>query len=165
MNLPAGALLSPHLSWAEATTTAQDRDPDILAAQSDPPALVRANLLRTAVDLFEPIRELVGPMRVTSGYRCAKLNALIGGAKTSKHMDGLALDVIPVRMALRDAYLRIQRAALPIDQLIFELGRWIHVGGAPHGVEPRRQFLMMLSPGQYEAFNAADPRVRGVEAT
>ena len=164
MDVPAGAMLSPHLSWAEATVTQQDRDPDVRAAQADPPAQVRVNLLHTALDLFEPARELVGPLRVTSGYRCAKLNALIGGAKTSRHMDGLALDVIPVRMSLRDAYVRIQRAAIPWDQLIFEYGRWIHMGAAPHGTEPRRQALMIFGGGQYEVFNAADPRVRGVEA-
>lgn len=156
--------ISEHLSWAEATVTQQDRDPDIRLAQDNPPASVKLNLQRIAVDLFEPIRAEVGPLRVTSGYRCPKLNLLIGGSKTSAHMFGLALDLIPVRMSVTEAYKRIAKLDIPIDQLIWELGRWIHVGGSEHGKHPRGQRLAMFAPGRYEVFNENDPRIRGLEA-
>lgn len=157
------SLLSEHLTFGEATFT-QQRDPDILREQSDPPPHVRQNLLRIARDLFEPARSLVGPLRVNSGYRCPKLNLLIKGSRTSAHMQGLALDLFPVRMHLLDAYRRIQESGIPYDQMIFEHGRWIHLGGSGHGVTPRRQALMFFG-AQYEPFNPQDPRVRGIEVT
>ena len=156
--------ITEHLTWAEATVTQFDRDPDIRLAQDNPPAQVRANLLRIAVDLFEPARALVGPMRVNSGYRCPKLNLLIGGSRTSAHMDGRALDLVPVRLSVTEAMKRIADSDLPYDQIIWELGRWIHLGIAEHGKEPRRQRLAMFHPSRYELFNANDPRIRGVEA-
>ena len=54
------------------------------------------------VELMEPdfIRRLdqlrhsfALPLRITSGFRCAKYNAEIGGAKFSLHTDGLAADI------------------------------------------------------------------------
>lgn len=33
-------------------------------------------------------------IRVTSGYRCPKLNALVGGVKTSLHLQGQAVDFV-----------------------------------------------------------------------
>ena len=33
------------------------------------------------------------PLRITSGYRCVKHNAAVGGAKSSKHLYGIAADV------------------------------------------------------------------------
>ena len=32
-------------------------------------------------------------MRVTSGYRCPIHNQSVGGGRTSRHMDGVAIDV------------------------------------------------------------------------
>jgi hypothetical protein len=104
----------------------------------------------------------VGPLRVTSCYRCPGLNYVIGGSKTSRHMMGLAGDLLPVTMRLQDAYRRVVESAIPYDQAIFEFSRWLHLGAAIHGQEPRRQALMIFEAGQYEPFNAADPRFRGV---
>ena len=33
------------------------------------------------------------PLKITSGYRCVKHNAAVGGAKSSKHLYGIAADV------------------------------------------------------------------------
>ena len=157
--IPEGARVSPHFTFAELTATEHR---DFLDEQADAPPLVRMNLVRLAFDLLEPAREIVGPMRVNSAYRCPGLNRAIGGALRSAHLDGLAADVCPLDLDLRDAYLRIMQSSLPYDQLIFEWGRWIHLGAAHHAQDPRRQALMIFSPGKYEKFNAADPRVRGV---
>lgn len=157
--VPAGARVSPHFSFAELTTTEHRA---YLAEQADPPPQVRANLVRLAVDLLEPARALVGPLRVNGGYRCPGLNTAIGGSRTSRHMDGLAADVFPLDLDLRDAYERIAQSGLPIDQVIFEFGRWIHLGAAPHGQEPRLQRLAIYEPGRYERWTPADPRFRGV---
>jgi len=48
--------------------------------------------------LIEALEELRGvinlPLIITSGFRCRKWNAKIGGSETSKHMLGLAADVL-----------------------------------------------------------------------
>lgn len=56
---------------------------------------------RTPVDLdhlrrLETLRARLGgrPIRITSGYRCRRHNAAVGGHPTSEHMEGLATDVV-----------------------------------------------------------------------
>lgn len=45
-------------------------------------------------DAFGVIREAWGgPLRITSGYRCAKYNEAVGGEHCSAHLFGLALDI------------------------------------------------------------------------
>ena len=154
-----GAHVSPNFSFAELTRTDHRA---FLDEQADAPPQVRANLVRLASALLEPARALVGPLRVNSGYRCLGLNLAIGGSPTSRHMDGLAADVVPVEMDLADAYERLAQSGLPVDQLIFEFARWIHVGAAQHGQEPRMQRLAIYEAGRYERWDPADPRFRGV---
>ncbi len=54
--------------------------------------------LRALVDeVLDPLREAYGkPVRVNSGYRCPKLNNLVGGSPNSQHMRGEAADIQPV---------------------------------------------------------------------
>lgn len=157
--VPPGARVSPHFSFAELTVTEHR---DFLDEQADAPPQVRANLVRLAVDLLEPARAIVGPLRVNSGYRCPGLNAAIGGSRTSAHMDGLAADVFPLDMDLRDAFERLAQSGIAFDQLIFEFGRWIHIGAPHHGHEPRLQRLAIYEAGRFERWTPADPRFRGV---
>lgn len=43
--------------------------------------------------VLEPVRLKVGcPVRISSGYRCARLNDEVGGSPTSDHRCGLAAD-------------------------------------------------------------------------
>lgn len=154
-----GIRVSPHFTFAELTATDHR---EFLELQADPPWQVRANLVRLAYDLLEPARALVGPLRVNSGYRCAPLNAAIGGSKTSRHMDGLAADVFPLEMDMRDAYRRLAESGVPLYQIIWEYGRWTHLGAALHGQQPRGERLAIYAPGHYEPWDPADPRFRGV---
>lgn len=58
-----------------------------------PPDAVRCNLegLR---ERLEVIRIAMGtPLYITSGYRCEKLNAEVGGVPNSLHMEGRAADI------------------------------------------------------------------------
>jgi hypothetical protein len=157
--IPQGAKVSDHFTFAELTVTEHR---DFLDEQADAPPAVRMNLVRLAVDVLEPVRGLVGPLKVNSAYRCPGLNRAIGGALRSQHLDGLAADVVPVELGMRDAYLRILQSGVPFDQLIWEWGHWIHVSAPYHAHDPRRQALMIWAPGKYEKFSASDPRVRGV---
>lgn len=47
-----------------------------------------------ALDLLQALREYLGkPLILTSAYRSAAHNKRVGGAKASKHMEGIAFDV------------------------------------------------------------------------
>jgi zinc D-Ala-D-Ala carboxypeptidase len=147
--------VSPHFSLAELTATDHR---EFLAAQGAPPPDVLMHLRRLAIDLLEPARALVGPLRVNSGWRCPELNAAIGGSKTSAHMLGLAADVYPLEMDPHDAYVRLAESGLPIDQVIWEFDRWIHLGAALPGKEPRGHRYAIWEPGRYEQWRESDPR-------
>lgn len=71
-------------------------------------------------------------IRVTSGYRCQRLNELVGGVKSSLHMQGRAVDfVVSDNKVQKDlcAFLRdsIVRTALGICELR-EYSTFLHVG-------------------------------------
>lgn len=110
-----------------------------------------ANLERLCRDLLEPTRALLGvPLHVNSGFRTLAVNTLVGGSKTSAHMDGRAADVFPVGMDLRQAFDWIRGSTLPFDQAIEECGAWLHLAIARDGEEPRRQALVASGgPGQW----------------
>lgn len=56
-------------------------------------AKVYCNLLVLVDNLLEPIREkFATPMIITSGYRCERLNRLVGGVDNSQHKIGEAVD-------------------------------------------------------------------------
>ena len=48
------------------------------------------NLIRV---LIQPMRDALGPIRISSGYRSPKLNSAIGGSNKSQHCKGEALDL------------------------------------------------------------------------
>lgn len=51
------------------------------------------NLWELVDNLLDPIREKFAvPMIITSGYRCEKLNKLVGGVDNSQHRKGEAVD-------------------------------------------------------------------------
>jgi uncharacterized protein YcbK (DUF882 family) len=55
------------------------------------------NLRSLVEQVLDPLREAYGkPIRVNSGYRCPRLNTLVGGSINSQHMRGEAADIQPV---------------------------------------------------------------------
>lgn len=127
--------LSPHFSLAELTAsdTAKARKID-----NTPSAAVKGNLVRLAA-VLEQVRALVnGPIIVSSGYRSPALNAAVGGAANSAHVQGLAADITSPRMTAKALAVLIRESNIQFDQLIYE-NTWVHIGlqaGAP-----RRQVL------------------------
>lgn len=109
----------------------------------------RANLVALCEQLLEPLRAWAGPVYVSSGYRSPKLNTEIGGSKTSVHVFGLACDH-RTQKSLYDEMEWWSKSGLPFDQVIYEFGRWIHVGFARPGTNPRHEMLM--------AFKVTDPK-------
>ncbi|GAA3006747.1 hypothetical protein GCM10019997_22050 [Prevotella corporis] len=96
------------------------------------------NLRQLAVKVLEPLRQRVGRVIVTSGYRCRVLNRAVGGVATSQHLCGQAADIHVTGNEMCRKYARIIRQLTPFDQLILESAglpqkRWIHVSYRPKG--------------------------------
>ena len=53
---------------------------------------VLVNIIYLTNNLLQPLREIVGPINITSGYRCEEVNAIVGGANLSQHLYGQAVD-------------------------------------------------------------------------
>lgn len=96
---------------------------------------------------FEPIREHLGqPIKINSGFRSGALNRAIGGATTSQHSLGEAIDL---DLHDRDLFEWVIDN-VEFDQLIFEGGTtdradWFHISYRKGRL--RKQVLRMVKKG------------------
>tara|TARA_R110002012_G_scaffold45983_1_gene121944 strand:- start:383 stop:853 length:471 start_codon:yes stop_codon:yes gene_type:complete len=90
-----------------------------------------ANLSFLINNVIQPIRDKIGPIRVTSGYRSPALNRAIGGSSRSQHSKGMAADIQFVRdneMDNKVIFDTILEMELDFDQMINEFDySWIHI--------------------------------------
>ena len=104
---------------------------------------IERSLTALVEKVLDPLREAYGkPIIVTSGYRCPKLNAIVGSTPSSQHVKGEAADIKTIEDTPEEnkkLYDLIVKLKLPFDQLINEHNYdWVHVSfGARH----RRQKL------------------------
>jgi len=104
---------------------------------------IERSLTALVEKVLDPLREAYGkPIIVTSGYRCPRLNAIVGSTPSSQHVKGEAADIKSVQDTPEEnkkLYDLIVKLKLPFDQLINEHNYdWVHVSfGARH----RRQKL------------------------
>jgi len=120
-----------------------------------PSDAIVVSLTRLA-EVLEEVRRILldHPIHITSGYRCPELNDACGGAETSAHMSGLAADfTCPEYGTPYDVCIAIEPYVdvLEIDQAIWEMGTWIHLG-LTEG-EARHQCLTIDETGTHEGFN------------
>lgn len=95
------------------------------------PDELMANVKLTAIKL-ELIRKALGrPIVITSGYRCPKLNARVGGVSTSAHTKGLAVDFHSSYGTPKQICQRLIDAGVQFDKLIQEHNQWVHIGFSP----------------------------------
>ena len=86
------------------------------------------NLLNLIVFCLQPIRNKIQkPIIITSGYRCAKVNQLIGGSATSQHILGQAADFKISDMKVKEIVNFICLNNFEFDQLINEYDKWVHI--------------------------------------
>ncbi|MEB0233348.1 D-Ala-D-Ala carboxypeptidase family metallohydrolase, partial [Undibacterium sp. 10I3] len=79
--------------------------------------------LRRLAEFFEQVRHALGdvPVLISSGYRCPRLNQLVGGQPDSAHLQGLAADFkAPAYGTPCEICQHLVGSALPFDQLILE---------------------------------------------
>ena len=90
--------------------------------------------LQRLINFINPIREAWGSaIIVTSGYRCEKLNCLVGGSKTSSHTIGYGVDLIPLngKMSEFKKFIVDYMKNKMFDQCIIEKSgktEWVHIG-------------------------------------
>lgn len=94
-----------------------------------------------ANSILQPIRNEIGPLRVTSSYRSTELNTALGGSPNSQHCRYEAVDCQFVKNGKMDnikIFEAIQDLCLDFDQCILEFGdstesidpsypAWIHI--------------------------------------
>lgn len=134
--------LTAHFALEELACT-QHREID-----NRPPADVVATL-RTTAARMEEVRRLLGgrTISVSSGYRCPDLNRAVGGARTSAHLTGQAVDFNCYGYGSpREVCRALATAKIAFDQLIEE-GSWVHLSFDPR---MRRQILTKRDGGGYE---------------
>lgn len=108
-----------------------------LGIDNAPSAAIVQNLNYLVDNVLDPLREAWGkPIRVSSGYRCPKLNTAIGGAKGSQHMKGQAADITSIHDGPAENKKLLElllKSGITYDQVINEYPdaqnrpNWIHV--------------------------------------
>ena len=137
-----------------------------LGMPNDPPTEALANLRRLSVELLEPLRDVLGPLRVTSGFRTQQLDVVADGGnprwlrELSAHAIGAAADVVALDPAktLKNVFDAVVALHRPFDQLISE-GGCAHVAllcsyGAPNARQRGQALVRILNPAR-AVFDAA----------
>jgi len=149
--------LSEHLDLSEVTRSDMAKRRGI-SNMPTPEHIENFKIL--AENIFEPIRKHFGvPIIISSGYRSKELNKAIGGATSSQHLLGQALDLdmdgtkngVTNKMVFE--YIK---ANLNFDQLIWEFGTkdapdWVHVSYNTKGKQ-RKQILRAIKSGGKTAY-------------
>ena len=123
--------ISDHITYAEAihSNTAKRKGIDNTPSEAQVEAM---RLL--AEKIFEPLRKWVGgPIKVNSFFRSETLNESIGGASSSQHCKGQAMDIDDngCHKTNAEMYAWI-KDNVEFDQMIWEFGdndnpNWVHV--------------------------------------
>ena len=89
------------------------------------------NMQMVVTNLLQPMRNALGPIRVTSGYRSKALNRAIGGSSKSQHCKGQACDLQfwkGGQMCNKEIYDWVLNSGIEFDQMINEFDyAWIHI--------------------------------------
>ncbi len=103
------------------------------------------NLQQLCFEVLEPLRRRFGAIHITSGFRCKKVNQLVGGAEGSQHLLGEAADIFIPNTEILTKYRYFLKENCDFDQMILEPlntpeKRWLHVSFS-HRHKNRNQIL------------------------
>lgn len=110
----------------------------IRRAIDNTPSLAIIDNLQALVDnILQPVRNALGPVIVTSGYRSPAVNVAVGGSPTSDHCLGMAADIEIVNLDNK-VLAQYVRDNFKFTQLILEFYQdgqpnsgWVHVSYDP----------------------------------
>lgn len=119
------------LEFVKSLTASQNK----FMEQFHPSDSVIDNLEKLCVNVLQPIRDALpnGVIRVSSGYRCQRLNEKVGGKPTSQHLTGKAADIQYFENGTMYNHRIIEEIVglgLEVDQCIMEStssSEWIHI--------------------------------------
>lgn len=89
------------------------------------------SLRQLAINVLQPARDALGPIKVTSAYRSPAVNSKVGGAASSQHTRGEAADLMMA--GGQKKLLEWLIANVEFDQIISEFPdangnpQWVHV--------------------------------------
>lgn len=105
-----------------------------LGIDNKPSVQKMINLVYLCAFVLEPLRVAMNePIKISSGYRCEKLNKAVGGVYNSQHLKGQAADLcIDGDIEKGKRWFNYIKDHLPFDQLIWEHNPktgsyWVHV--------------------------------------
>lgn len=99
---------------------------------------IRNNIKELVFQVLQPLRDKIEkPIIINSGYRCLKLNELVGGVPTSQHVFGQAVDFKVEGMTSYEIASAVMELYLPFDQMIL-YDDFVHISVS---IRDRRQLL------------------------
>lgn len=121
--------LSEHFRLSEFVDSGTARQ---LHIDNTPEPIHVERLRQLCLHVLEPLRRRFGVIRITSGYRCERLNEAVGGVSRSQHLLGEAADLHIANMEVGRKMFEFVRTHCDFDQLLFEHRmkngcRWLHV--------------------------------------
>ena len=121
---------------------------------NDIPEDKRAWIVALVQEILQPLRDKIGIINITSGYRSPEVNTRIGGSPTSQHMIGQACDFFPLEMNIIKVYEILYSSNYPISQCILyspEEGNFIHVAIDPK--RPAKKQFLIKQNGSFYPYN------------
>ena len=123
--------ISEHITYAEGIHSSTAKREGI----DNTPNQTQLDCMKAiAENVFEPLRKWCGgPIKVNSFFRSVVLNEEIGGAASSQHCKGQAIDIDDVYGCKTNAEMyNWIKANLNFDQMIWEFGtdmqpNWVHI--------------------------------------
>ncbi|MEN0060502.1 MAG: D-Ala-D-Ala carboxypeptidase family metallohydrolase [Myxococcota bacterium] len=138
--------LTPNFKITELTKTSSPH-------ANVPTAEARCALKALCSAVLEPLREKVGRLEITSGYRSPLVNQDAGGSRSSQHLRGEAADLRPMDHDRLGAWLilvEMIEAGLPVDQaILYETTTHVHVSHTARRVA-RRSIRVFTQQGTFE---------------
>ena len=140
-----GLRLSPHFSLGELTKTNY-----VTKDGNFPSRVAIENLTNLCENWLEALRQAQGPLIINSGYRSPEVNKLAGGAPTSNHLTGCAVDihVSGFEQAIRYASILLdisEGTQRDYDELFIEKNKtgshWIHFAVKPKDNRRKSGFI------------------------
>jgi len=147
-----GERLTANFTLAELTKTRFSID-------NTPNATQKENLRVLCEKVLQPLRDAVGPVVVTSGFRSKTVNEWVNGAYRSDHLHGFAADLQSPDGNHRKLYDWLLANAM-FSQLIYEFGTdaqpaWVHVSYNPKDL--KREVLRARNLGKRVTYSRMQP--------
>ena len=102
-----------------------------LGIENEPSKKHLQNIKNIVINLIQPMRDAIGPIRISSGYRSPNVNRAVNGSFKSQHCKGEALDLqfwSDGEISNKAIYDWVLSSDVEFDQMINEFDfSWIHI--------------------------------------